>query len=50
MSKVINGTINKVVVIAMIVSQLCLIALLVMFFIFDIDSERELIYLQIASV
>lgn len=50
MSKVINGTINKIVVVLMIFSQLCLICLLATFFIFDLNSERDYLYLQIASV
>ena len=45
MSKVINGTINKVIVVLMIFSQLCLICLLAMFFIFNLDKERDYLYL-----
>ena len=45
MSKVINGTINKVIVALMIFSQLCLIGLLATYLILDLNKVREFIYL-----
>ena len=43
MSKVINGTMNKVIVGLMIFSQLCFVGLLATFFIFDLNKVSEYI-------
>ena len=43
MSKVINGTLNKVIVGLMIFSQLCFVCLLATFFIFDLNKVSEYI-------